>query len=131
MSAQQEWEQAPGAVSDRELRAAVEAARARDASDTEIVGLARKIIPAGKLYDIPPDKRAEFLVSLDKIGCPAHFFPIAERLVQVASNHGGKFVLCGFGETPNSGTTLPPVILHLPNTGEPEFRFGWRDGKQD
>jgi hypothetical protein len=45
----QELEQAPGAVSDRELRDKVEAARRRGASEGEIVALVKKYAPGGNL----------------------------------------------------------------------------------
>jgi hypothetical protein len=119
----QELEQAPGAVSDRELRDKVEAARRRGASEGEIVALVKKYAPGGNLCDIPPWMRAEFLAASEKIGCPAHFFPIAQRLIDIAADHDGKFVLCGFGEAPDTGKTISPQIEHLPNKGEPAFMY--------
>ena len=123
MSAQQELEQAPGAVSDRELRDKVEAARSRGASEGEIVALIQKYTPRGDLCDIPPWMNAEFLAASEKIGCPAHFFPIAQRLIEFAADHDGKFVLCGFGEVPDTAETISPQIVHLPNKGEPAFMY--------
>jgi hypothetical protein len=122
MSAQQELEQAPGAVSDRELRDNVKATRARGASEGEIATLVQKYAPLGNLCDIPPWMRAEFLAASEKIGCPAQFFPIAQRLIEIAADRGGKFVLCGFGEAPDTGKTISPQIVHLPNKGEPAGR---------
>jgi hypothetical protein len=42
--------------------------------------------------------------------------PLIERLVRIATGHGGEFLVSTVGsETPNSGGKLAPLNLHVPN----------------
>jgi hypothetical protein len=45
----------------------------------------------------------------------AHVSPLIERLVKIATGHGGEFLISGLGENPETGEKLPPIHLHPTN----------------
>jgi DNA primase RepB-like protein len=84
--------------------------------------------PSGKkICDVPSESRTTFPADPTGNDCPADAFPIVERLVATASGAGGKFVVCGFGESRPEFTPLTPHIVHVDNNGEPKSIY-WKLG---
>ena len=110
-------------ITDAALRDKVQAAHTRGASDGEIAAIIKTYALDSELRTIPQDNRIAFLAELKNAGCPAPFFPIAERLVRIGRGHGGEFVVCGFGEDPQTDRALSSQLVRIQNKGEPTFIY--------
>jgi hypothetical protein len=74
---------------------------------------------ASNIHDVPSESQVTSLTDVSESACPAETLPIVERLVATARDAGGKFVVCGFGESRPGFSPLPPRIVHIENSGEP------------